>query len=157
MPIAAEPIVVMTSLEAHHLALQTIGAIGSLIYIGNYLLVQCGHICGNSVIDTISKFLAALCVMVSLATAFNLATFLIQISFIAISIFGLWYRLSGRLVARRARQAHILSMRHDTLAGGDAWTPGESAFCTSPVQQARSSGRRGHRDLSPWPRHHGGV
>ena len=157
MPIAADSTVLLATLETHHLVLQAIGAVGSLIYVGSYLLVQCGHICGNSLFDTICKLLAALCVMVSLATAFNLATFLIQISFIVISIFGLWYRMSGRLVARRARQAHILSMRHDTLAGVDAWMPGESASGASPVPQVRLPGRRGYRDLSRWPRQGGGV
>jgi hypothetical protein len=157
MSITADSTVLLAALEPHHLVLQAIGAIGSLIYVGSYLLVQCGHICGNSVFDTICKLVAALCVMVSLATAFNLATFLIQISFITISIFGLWYRMSGRLVARRARQAHIRSMRQDTPAGVDAWMPGESASCASPVQQARLPGRRGYRDLSRWPRHDRGL
>ncbi|NBB98405.1 MAG: hypothetical protein GVY34_09595 [Alphaproteobacteria bacterium] len=135
MSITADSTVMLAALEPHHLVLQAIGALGSLIYVGSYLLVQCGHICGNSMLDTSCKLLAALCVMVSLATAFNLATFLIQISFIAISIFGLWYRISGRFAARRSRQAHILAKRQEYLPGVEAYMPGESASNPPAVQQ----------------------
>lgn len=120
-------VLMLAALEPHHFALQLLGALGSLIYVGGYLLVQCGHICGNSATFTASKLLAAVMVLVSLGTAFNLAAFLIQISFIVISIYGLWYRFSGRFAARRARLALHQTTCAALLADDAAQSPGPAS------------------------------
>lgn len=98
-----DPFISLPGLHPYHAALQIIGTIGCIIYVGGYLLVQSGRICGNSVGYSTSKLAAASFVLASLLTSFNLAAFLIQISFIAISLYGIWYRLSGRISARRDR------------------------------------------------------
>lgn len=149
---APETLAVLVWMETHHIAMQAIGAVGSVIYVGGYLLVQCGHLCGNSVAYPLSKALAALCVMASLATAFNLATLLIQICFLAISIYGLWYRLSGRFAARRTRLSHSESTRRKSLAGVGAWPPREMVPDTPPQVSVRPVGDRGHCGSPQWPR-----
>ena len=137
-------VAMFAALEAHHEALQLLGALGGLIYVGGYLLVQCGHICGNSVAFTASKLLAAAMVLLSLGTAFNLAAFLIQISFIAISIYGLWYRLSGRFAARRSRLALLETTRAAGLADDAARAPGQASG-TSPFVSEDQPGHPGRR------------
>lgn len=134
------PFAALTAMEPFHMGFQLLGALGSLIYVGGYLLVQCGHVCGNSAAFTASKLIAAVLVLVSLGTAFNLAAFLIQISFIAISIYGLWYRLSGRLAAQSARRAPLDSARHLILADDGAQWPGCPSGA-SPIVPAGHPGR----------------
>ncbi len=135
----------LAALAPFHFVLQLLGALGSLIYVGGYLLVQCGHICGNSVAFTASKLVAAGMVLLSLGTAFNLAAFLIQVSFIAISIYGLWYRLSGRLAARCARIALHESTRAAGLADDAARAP-DLASAIYPVAFEEGPGRPGRRE-----------
>ena len=146
----------LAALQPHHSAVQLLGALGSLIYVGGYLLVQCGHICGNSVTFTASKLLAAVMVLVSLGAAFNLAAFLIQISFILISIYGLWYRVSGRFAARRARLA-----LHETtcaaLLADDAAQSSGPASALSPFAPEAGPVLPAHRDDSRMPRQTGGT
>jgi len=105
MSVPTDPFVSFESLYAYHSLLQIIGTIGSLIYVGGFLLVQSGRMDGNSVSYSSSKLIAAICVLASLLTAFNLASFLIQISFIAIALYGIWYRLSGRISAQLDRSS----------------------------------------------------
>lgn len=88
-----------------HVVLQCIGVLGSLTYVCVFFLVQSGRLCGNSVVYPCCLLIAATCVAASLSTAFNLAAFLIQVSFISISIFGIWYRISGRMSARLQRSS----------------------------------------------------
>lgn len=66
-----------------------IGVIGSLLYIMSFYLVQTGRTCGNGFFYAGAKVLAAACVLISLVNAFNLASFLIQVSFIAIGVWGM--------------------------------------------------------------------
>jgi len=72
--------------------LQVIGIIGFLTYIIGFALVQCGKVCGNGVAYPASKVFAATCVLISLVGAFNLASMLIQLSYILIGIYGVGAR-----------------------------------------------------------------
>ncbi|SMX34666.1 CBU_0592 family membrane protein [Actibacterium lipolyticum] len=67
--------------------LELSGVVGSILYVGGFALVQGGVVCGNGKTYALSKIFAALFVLLSLAGAFNLGAFLIQIGFIS---FGLW-------------------------------------------------------------------
>ena len=72
---------------------QAIGILGFVIYVGGFLLVQARLMCGNGLWFPASKVVAALCVICSLSEAFNLATLLVQISFIAIGLGGVARRI----------------------------------------------------------------
>jgi hypothetical protein len=76
--------------------LQAIGVFGFLLYMGSFLAIQNGNICGNGIIFPTVQIVAALCVLLSLAAAFNLASFLIQISYVAIGLYGVCLRLRMR-------------------------------------------------------------
>jgi len=73
--------------------LNTIGVIGFLTYITGFQLVQTGHMCGNGIPYALTNVMAASLVLVSLIAAFNLASFLIQVSFIAIGLYGVARKL----------------------------------------------------------------
>ena len=76
-----------------HGPLQALGAAGSLIYVAGFLMLQSGRLCGNGLAYPVSKLVAALCVLASLMTAFNLAAVLTQVSFVAIALYGIGFRL----------------------------------------------------------------
>lgn len=84
-------------LELHELA----GLAGFALYMGSYLLLNAGLLDGRSYGYATMNLAAAACVLFSLTEAFNLASALIQASWIAISLFGLmrlWHeRHSGSL------------------------------------------------------------
>lgn len=88
-----------------HILLQSIGVLGSIAYVAGFFLVQSGKLCGNGLLYPCSKLFAAICVSLSLLTAFNLAALLIQISFITIALYGICFRLSRQISARRDRFA----------------------------------------------------
>ena len=81
---------------------QTIGVVGFMIYITTFFNVQSGNICGNGMLFPLLQVIAASCVLVSLASAYNLASFMIQTSYIAIGLFGIALRLR-RVRANRRR------------------------------------------------------
>ena len=72
--------------------LQGIGVFGFLLYMGSFLAIQNGNICGNGIIFPLLQVVAALCVLLSLLVAFNLASFLTQISYVAIGLYGICVR-----------------------------------------------------------------
>lgn len=150
MPDTLLPTAALAAMAPYHSGFQLLGALGSLIYVGGYLLVQCGHICGNSVTFTASKLLAACLVLSSLGTAFNLPAFLIQISFIAISLYGLWFRLSGRFDARRAYIAQNDTARFVLLADDSAQWSGPLSG-NSPLAPDKGPDRSAARDALPGP------
>lgn len=65
------------------------GHVGVFSYVGSYAALQLGIIRGNSLTYTFANLLGASLVLVSLINTFNLASAMIQITWIAISIFGL--------------------------------------------------------------------
>ncbi|WP_344846767.1 CBU_0592 family membrane protein [Celeribacter arenosi] len=89
------------NLRAYPNALQAIGVFGFMLYVGAFSAIQAGRLCGNSIIFSINQVVAASCVLIGLAGAFNLASFLIQVSYISIGLYGISVRW------RRARRANL--------------------------------------------------
>jgi len=69
----------------------SLGILGFLFYIASYALLQTRIIQGDSVSYITLNLLAAILVLISLTNHFNIASALIQISWIAISLYGLFY------------------------------------------------------------------
>jgi predicted membrane protein len=93
----------IAALQQHPQILQLIGVVGFSLYITAFTLLQTGRICGNSIGYTCFVVTAASCVLISLVTAFNLAAFLIQASYVCLGLFG----LSRRYVLRKMRQSKM--------------------------------------------------
>ena len=91
-------------LRSHPDLLQGIGVAGFFCYILGFILVQTGVICGNGNLFALSNVLGAVLVLVSLVTAFNLASFLIQITYACIGLFGILRRLRAAGLARAPLQ-----------------------------------------------------
>lgn len=72
-----------------HAVLQAVGVIGFIFYIAGFAALQFGLLDGNGSAYTILNILGASCVLLSLLSAFNLASLLIQVSWISIGLFGL--------------------------------------------------------------------
>lgn len=72
---------------------QVTGVIGFFIYIASFTAVQIGVLSGDSVKYSLANVMAASLVLISLTTEFNLASALIQISFITIGLFGIVKRM----------------------------------------------------------------
>lgn len=71
------------------LLLEMTGVIGFVFYMLAYGLLQMGRISGQGYCYTLMNMLAASLVLISLTHQFNLASVLIQLSWIVISIVGL--------------------------------------------------------------------
>lgn len=76
---------------------QTVGVVGYLIYMFSFLALQCGKLDGNGNTYTLIVIIAAFCVLVGLTAAFNLASALIQISWIIIGFAGVLRRTVFRV------------------------------------------------------------
>lgn len=66
-----------------------VGLYGALLYLASYFLLQAGFVRGNSYTYTLLNLAASSCVAISLLDAFNAASFVIQASWIVLSIYGL--------------------------------------------------------------------
>ena len=73
--------------------LQICGLIGVAGYIGSFMAIQFRVMCGNSCAFSLLNILSAAFVLISLTEHFNLASALIQISWIVIGVSGLLFRL----------------------------------------------------------------
>lgn len=91
---------------------QIIGVLGAIIYLASYFLLQAGWIKGEGNVYAGMNMLAAACVLYSLSTKFNIGSFLIQVSFILLSIYGIIRSFHSRrpvtLSPKEARLAEIL-------------------------------------------------
>lgn len=76
------------SVAAHDLA----GVTGVVLIAGTYLAVQTGRLRIEDVAYSLLNALGALLVLVSLAFDFNLASFLVEAFWLAISVYGLFWR-----------------------------------------------------------------
>ncbi|WP_093323712.1 CBU_0592 family membrane protein [Shimia haliotis] len=85
--------------------LQKVGVFGFSLYILAFTCLQTGKVCGNSALYTGLVVCAASCVLISLASAFNLAAFLIQSSYVLIGVFGLARRFAKWRSDRAAARA----------------------------------------------------
>ena len=84
-----------THLQDSLTLMQLIGVAGSMTYLVSFALLQFGSLDGNSRAYTLLNITAATLVLMSLTEAFNLASAVIQVSWIAIGV--------GSVVWRRAR------------------------------------------------------
>lgn len=87
-------------MDADKLAfLEHLGLVGVVVYLGSYAALQAGLVRGNGYLYAGLNLTAAILVLASLTSSFNLSSALIQISWIAISIFGMvrYFVLTRRL------------------------------------------------------------
>ena len=96
-----------------------IGIAGFIFYMLAYGLLQFGRISGQSYSYTLMNMAAASLVLISLTHQFNLASVLIQLSWIAISVVGLIRLKTGRnsqsTGRRRRRRTHSTNRQSGTL------------------------------------------
>ena len=71
-----------------------IGLIGASLYLLSYFLLNTKKISGDSVNYIAMNMIAAICVSISLVEYYNLPSLIIQLSWIAISIIGIYNCLS---------------------------------------------------------------
>ena len=74
---------------------QALGVFGFLLYIGSFAALQLRMLDGNGMVYTMCNLAAASLVLISLIYDFNLASALIQVSWIGIGCVGLMLRLRG--------------------------------------------------------------
>lgn len=84
--------------EIYEEALAVLGLLGVAFYLGAYAALQFGFVRGSSYVYTLLNLAGASLVLLSLAVNFNLASALIQVSWIVISVVGL-----SRLYLRNRR------------------------------------------------------
>lgn len=70
--------------------LQVVGVVGFVVYLLAFGAVQCGKMDGNSLAYTLCNLIAASFVGLSLLVEFNLSSALIQISYLSISLIGVF-------------------------------------------------------------------
>ena len=93
---------------------ELIGILGFAVYVASFFAVQLNFLDGNSESYACLNILAALLVLISLSEAFNLASAMIQISWIFIGLIGLKLRK-----LRRAEQRETAKMTIRLLQGQD--------------------------------------
>ncbi|WP_425038429.1 CBU_0592 family membrane protein [Primorskyibacter sp. S187A] len=114
-------IIFALSLEVFHvsIAIQTydlhelarfIGVVGFLLYMAAFAGLQLGWLCGNGILYSALNVGAAAMVLISLSTEFNLASALIQVSWISIGMIGISLRIWARSRAMKTLQ---LRVEHD--------------------------------------------
>lgn len=89
--------------------LQLFGLAGFILYLVNFTGLQAGYLDGNGLTYTLGSVMAATLVLISLIGAFNLASLLIQVSWIFIGLFGIWRRF------RRREQAPVFQRKSRPL------------------------------------------
>lgn len=98
-----------------HFLLNAVGVLGSLTYIAGFGMVQTRVICGNGIVYCCLQITAATCVLISLNSSFNLAFFIIQISFATIGLFGLMIKLRDRRKAHNSVRSTPPPQQHEGM------------------------------------------
>lgn len=80
-----------------------IGVAGFLLYTSNYLCLQLGRIDGNGMYYPCINVVSASCVLISMVSSFNLASTLIQCTWIVVSLIGITRRLDRPVHRPRPR------------------------------------------------------
>ncbi len=94
------------------------GLCGAMLYAFSYLLAAFDRLPSQSPLYYLSKLVAAVLVMISLIHSFNLASVVIQLFFIAISVIGICRHLDARRRARaRVRSYHAVGTAAGSQAG----------------------------------------
>ncbi|MEL6958526.1 MAG: hypothetical protein AAGL89_06190 [Pseudomonadota bacterium] len=84
---------------------EAIGILGFTLYVGNYLLLTLHWVTSHSAAYFMINLAAATCVLISLTQTFNLASALIQMFWIVMSITAIMLRLKRRATPSSA--AHV--------------------------------------------------
>ncbi|MEM9583741.1 MAG: hypothetical protein AAGA08_11550 [Pseudomonadota bacterium] len=79
-----------------HLILQITGVLGFLSYMGGFAALQLGKLDGNGIGYVLTNIIGATLVLISLIGAFNLASLLIQVSWIVIGCCGILRHLKSK-------------------------------------------------------------
>ena len=82
---------------------QIVGVFGFFVYIASFALLQLRMIDGNSNLYSLLNIVGASLVLLSLMEAFNLASMLIQVSWIFIGIAGIGMRYRRQFTESRPR------------------------------------------------------
>jgi hypothetical protein len=91
---------------------QVIGIAGAVTYLLSYSLLQLGKIDGNGNFYAFLNMMAAVFVMISLTTRFNIGSMIIQVSFISLSVYAIlrsfWMRRHVKLAPLESQLAAVL-------------------------------------------------
>lgn len=85
------------------------GFLGVALYLGYYAALQFQLLDCKGMIYPFLNFLAASCVLISLSESFNMLSALIQVSWIAISSYGIIRLLVQRMKKKRLNQTDHVS------------------------------------------------
>lgn len=77
-----------------------VGIIGTAMVLGAFFLLQAGRLSGTSLVYQLLNLFGAAGVLVSLVGRFNLAVFLLEGAWVAISIYGIYRSTRGKTKTR---------------------------------------------------------
>ena len=80
-----------------------VGIAGTLMILGAFFLLQAGRVSGTGLVYQLLNLFGAGGVLVSLLGQFNISVFVLEIAWMAISIFGIARTLRGNRVASDQR------------------------------------------------------
>ena len=103
-----------------------VGLLGVALYLASYALLQTGRISADAATYPLLNIAAAACVLVDLSSSFNLPSALIQMSWIVISLCGLW-RVARKFERPRAADVSPVIHLHDIVETDDT-VPQPAAF-----------------------------
>ena len=101
---------------------EIIGVIGFIGYIVSYAMLQAGVVAGNDLDYIILNLISAVFVLISLKVTFNLASALIQCSWIVISFWGIFRAMKaserdiGNSLKSHKIAQQIIQAKHDRLS-----------------------------------------
>ena len=78
-----------------------VGLIGTLLVLLAFFLLQAGRLAGNGIIYQLLNLFGAAGVLVSLLGTFNPAVFVLELSWVAISAYGIARSFAARKATRR--------------------------------------------------------
>ena len=79
-----------------------VGVAGTLMVIGAFFLLQAGKLSGTALSYQLLNLFGAAGVLVSLLGSFNLAVFLLEGAWVAISAYGIWRSMDARTGTRNS-------------------------------------------------------
>lgn len=73
-----------------------VGMIGTAMIIGAFFLLQARRLSGTSIVYQLLNLVGAACVLATLLDTFNLSVFVLEVTWIFISAYGIWRTLRQR-------------------------------------------------------------